>query len=518
MSKPTSHFYEFGPFRIDTVKRLLLQDGEVDPLTPKAFDTLLALVENNGRVIEKDELMKEVWADTIVEEGGLARNISVLRKGLGERPDDHQYIVTVRGRGYRFVAPVRELEYKGISRAVTATRFIFPLLILVVQTLPCCGQSAVLRDDAAHPVERFTSDPSRVRGVQFFSFEFQRPYFGREGPNFTRLDGQPSAGAQYLVKADLFRQEVAATAKFELVDIGGRVIQLLPMSKSDNSLDHGEYAGFVKVPSQPFRVAVSGRDLHGKRYRRLFARLFRPMNRPPAPPLLPPLPKAEVTKIAAMLKAFEQQAIANMEKQISKHPDGVIVMPRVEVSNVTYEPFVSEKDNRLGMRLRYDLRFSVDGDYAHDLNVFPFYKDANVRGLVEMEVINEKIDPRPEPPSYATPDIHVDLNTLVRYGSEAWFKNAVVYHFSVDLAPNFVGQNASKTKFCVYEDQFKNSVESQRRWEAMKANPAPVKYRIFINKMDWGGETKPFYPPKIFYDGFLREGAVKCKPYKNVDF
>ena len=118
----------------------------------------------------------------------------------------------------------------------------------------------------------------------------------------------------------------------------------------------------------------------------------------------------------------------------------------------------------------------------------------------DVQLINEKIDPRPEPPSYATPDIHIDLNTLVKYGSEAWFKNAVLYHFSVDLVPNFVGQNASKRKFCVYEDQFKNSVESQRTWDAMKASPVPVKYRVFINKMDWGGETEAFYPPKIFFD------------------
>ncbi len=207
-----------------------------------------------------------------------------------------------------------------------------------------------------------------------------------------------------------------------------------------------------------------------------------------------------------------------MEKDVSKHPDGVLVMPRVEVSNVTYEPFLSEKDNRLGMRLRYDLRFSVDGNYAHDLHVFPFYEDDNARGLVNMEVIKEKIDPRPEPPSYATPDIHVDLNTLVKYGSEAWFKNAVVYHFSVDLVPNFVVQNVSKTKVCVDEDQFKSSAELYRTWEAMKASRALVKYWLRINKMNWGGETEPFYPPKIFFDGFLREGAVKCKPYKNIYF
>ncbi|HEV2828164.1 MAG TPA: hypothetical protein VGW76_11240, partial [Pyrinomonadaceae bacterium] len=392
-------------------------------------------------------------------------------------------------------------------------RIIFAMSLVLRMFASHC-ESTVLADDAALPVERFSSRPSRAREIQFYSFEFQRPYFGREGPNFTRLGAQPSAGVQYLVKGELFRQEAVASAKFELVPAGGRAIQLLHMWKSDNSLDHGQYLGFVKVPAQPFRVVVSGKDIDGKPYRRAYAQLFRPMNRPPAPPLVPPqLPKSEATKITAMLKAFEQEAIANLEKRVSNHEDGVIVMPRVAVSHVTYEPFRSEKHNGLGMRLRYDLRFSVDGDYAHSLQVFPFYKDDNVRGLVNMEVISEKIEPRPEPPSYATPDIHVDLNTLVRHGSDAWFKAAVVYHFSIELAPNFVGQNANRTKFCVYEDQFKNSVESQRTWEAMKMSSVPIEYMIYINKMDWSGLTKPFYPPKIFYEGFLKEGAEKCKPY-----
>ena len=77
-------------------------------LAPKALETLLALVEQPGRVITKDELLQRIWGDTVVEEGGLTRNISILRKALGEKPDDHQYIVTVPGRGYRFVANVHE--------------------------------------------------------------------------------------------------------------------------------------------------------------------------------------------------------------------------------------------------------------------------------------------------------------------------------------------------------------------------------------------------------------------------
>jgi TolB-like protein/DNA-binding winged helix-turn-helix (wHTH) protein len=101
--------YEFGPFRLDVDRRLLLRAGEPLALVPKALETLLALIEHRDRVLTKDELLQRIWRDTVVEEGGLTRNISILRKALGEKPDDHQYIVTLPGRGYRFVADVREL-------------------------------------------------------------------------------------------------------------------------------------------------------------------------------------------------------------------------------------------------------------------------------------------------------------------------------------------------------------------------------------------------------------------------
>ena len=76
-------FYEFGPFRIDLTEHILFRESLPVPLTPKAFDTLLALVENPGRILEKDDLMSRVWPDTIVEENNLTQNISALRKALG---------------------------------------------------------------------------------------------------------------------------------------------------------------------------------------------------------------------------------------------------------------------------------------------------------------------------------------------------------------------------------------------------------------------------------------------------
>lgn len=101
--------YEFGAFRFHAAERVLFRGADVVPLTPKVADTLLALLAHRGRVVEKSELIRVIWPDTFVEEGGLARNISVLRKTLGDEPDGSQYIETIPKRGYRFVAPVREV-------------------------------------------------------------------------------------------------------------------------------------------------------------------------------------------------------------------------------------------------------------------------------------------------------------------------------------------------------------------------------------------------------------------------
>jgi Tol biopolymer transport system component/DNA-binding winged helix-turn-helix (wHTH) protein len=109
MSLQTKHIYEFGPFRLDAAEHLLLRDGEAVPLTPKAFDLLLALVERHGHLLEKDELLKLVWPDTFVEEANLSSNISLLRKALGDGENGDRYIETMPKRGYRFVAGVKEV-------------------------------------------------------------------------------------------------------------------------------------------------------------------------------------------------------------------------------------------------------------------------------------------------------------------------------------------------------------------------------------------------------------------------
>jgi TolB-like protein/DNA-binding winged helix-turn-helix (wHTH) protein len=110
MTLQTQTIYEFGSFRLDVRQHLLTHNGEAVPLTPKAFETLLVLVENTGQVLSKEQLMERIWPETFVEEGNLALNISVLRKALGKSPDRQPYIETVPRRGYRFITSVQLLQ------------------------------------------------------------------------------------------------------------------------------------------------------------------------------------------------------------------------------------------------------------------------------------------------------------------------------------------------------------------------------------------------------------------------
>ncbi|MFZ1918713.1 MAG: winged helix-turn-helix domain-containing tetratricopeptide repeat protein [Terriglobales bacterium] len=115
MSEARARSYEFEDFRVDVDKRLLFRQGKPVRLTPKAFDTLLLLVERKGEVISKDDLMRSVWPDTAVEENNLNQNISTLRRVLGENRGENRYIATVPGQGYRFVPAVESSGFAQLT-------------------------------------------------------------------------------------------------------------------------------------------------------------------------------------------------------------------------------------------------------------------------------------------------------------------------------------------------------------------------------------------------------------------
>jgi DNA-binding winged helix-turn-helix (wHTH) protein/TolB-like protein/Tfp pilus assembly protein PilF len=112
--------FEFDDFRVDTAKRLLTRGGQLVALKPKTFDLLLVLVENGGRALEKEELLRALWPGQVVEEGNLAQHVSRLRKALGDNRDVHRYIATLPGRGYQFIAPVKSSDSDEDARPAGA--------------------------------------------------------------------------------------------------------------------------------------------------------------------------------------------------------------------------------------------------------------------------------------------------------------------------------------------------------------------------------------------------------------
>src|SRR3569832_1254614 len=120
MSDPDNHLYEFGPFRLDPTQRQLLCAEKHKRLSPLVFDLLLFLVQRSGQLVKKDEIIEHLWSDTIVEEGNLTNNVSILRKELGDTGKDPQYIQMVPKHGYRFVAEVKVLDAVA-AKAETST-------------------------------------------------------------------------------------------------------------------------------------------------------------------------------------------------------------------------------------------------------------------------------------------------------------------------------------------------------------------------------------------------------------
>jgi DNA-binding winged helix-turn-helix (wHTH) protein/Tfp pilus assembly protein PilF len=122
MNSSQSHprLYEFGPFRLHVEGRALWSDGRVVQLTPKVFDTLLFLVERQGNLVRKEELIEALWPESFVEEHNLTQNIFVLRKALGDGESGRRYIQTMPKVGYRFIADVRVLPHTPVAEGRAA--------------------------------------------------------------------------------------------------------------------------------------------------------------------------------------------------------------------------------------------------------------------------------------------------------------------------------------------------------------------------------------------------------------
>jgi DNA-binding winged helix-turn-helix (wHTH) protein len=121
MELKAGNFYDYGPFRLDPAEHRLTREGIPVALAPKAFELLLFLVQNPGRLLTKDQIMQAVWPNSFVEEANLTVSISLLRKVMGEKEGNLRYIETVPKKGYRFIASVREVQCGPASLAASSS-------------------------------------------------------------------------------------------------------------------------------------------------------------------------------------------------------------------------------------------------------------------------------------------------------------------------------------------------------------------------------------------------------------
>jgi Tol biopolymer transport system component/DNA-binding winged helix-turn-helix (wHTH) protein len=149
MKEVKNRFYEFGEFRIDARERLLSKDGKPVPINFKSFDVLLVLLQNEGQLLEKEELMRRVWAEAIVEEANLKNCISALRKALGDTPNQSRYIQTLPKLGYKFVAPVIALPDEKVDLIVerhTLTEVLIETESMILSEDVAAAETALKRD------------------------------------------------------------------------------------------------------------------------------------------------------------------------------------------------------------------------------------------------------------------------------------------------------------------------------------------------------------------------------------
>ena len=162
MNRGESVEYEFGPFRLLPRERLLLRDGRPVGLTPKAFDTLVAIVERSGRLVEKEELMELVWPKTTVEEATIAQNVFALRRALGGGGSGTDFIETVPKRGYRFLPNVRVVAGRDDSTNTVARLTLAVLPLVVLSANPATVEGEYLSVGFA---DAFITRLSDVRGL-----------------------------------------------------------------------------------------------------------------------------------------------------------------------------------------------------------------------------------------------------------------------------------------------------------------------------------------------------------------
>ena len=376
----------------------------------------------------------------------------------------------------------------------------FSLVLLL-----CVGQSESPQSPATavRPVKLLPSPTPSSGQIHFSSFEFLQLFISHHAGS-SAIKGEPTKDARFFVEAKLYGEEAIATAKFEAVDERGNVIQKVLIERRADANGGSGFSGVMKVPDRPFRVVISGKGVDGLSYSRTYERLFRPTTRPLSPILIPGATTMDATE-RQKLEAAAKEYMSKMEEELRKKAGEMIVMPHLRVSNVMYAPFLSKAGRPLGVRITLDVEFSQDGYYNPELHIYPDYRNDDWRGRIDMKPLTGSIEPLP-----AEDGSPQDRPHILAFGAGYLYRAGTTYHFTAEYIPDYVIQNEKKTKFCIWNQQYKYSPEMHAAWKAILASKAPTKYTLYINNTNFGGEILGLHPQGVLFKSFVAEGAKDC--------
>jgi hypothetical protein len=334
-------------------------------------------------------------------------------------------------------------------------------------------------------------------------------FFGRAGV-FSMDRYQPVRGARQHAQIHTSSYNID-TIEFRLIDEQGELIAPIKFRQSDYSIPYN-FTLLLDTPDRPFRVAARGRDTSGKSFQRVIGWLIRPQasEAPIAGAIAGSNPRTEGAQAQE-----ENQAQGWAPQEWNQNVvEGEYKVIRAQILSWSDEPLLSEKGNPIGIRLKYSIRFPVDGSYSPFPSLYPDRASRGFTGALGMRVHKGFVEPEPD---------GAQKSSQWLFGGRGTFKAGVAYNFSVDLLPTYIFFNEQKGSFCMQTKPYIQSGGSagpaghpglRERFEREVMSDTKIRYRISISGIDLDGQpvlTERAYAPNSWYQSYRREGAVDCQ-------
>jgi hypothetical protein len=313
-------------------------------------------------------------------------------------------------------------------------------------------------------------------------------FFGRSGVQaMDRFQPVRGARQQAQVYASGYNIDVI---EFKLINEQGDVISPLKFRQSDYSNPYN-FTLLVDTPEQPFRVLARGRDQNGKNFQRVIGWLVRPQS---ADPVSAQNESGGLQQQWAMPQEWNRTIVEGEYKII-----------RARIVSWKDEMLLSEKGNPIGIRLKYSIRFPVEGSYSPFPSVYPERIGHGFTGALSMRVHKGTVEPVPDGLSQPKEWI---------MGGHGTFKAGTDYTFTVDLVPNYVVFHEQKKTFCLQTKSY-GQPGIRQRFEREVMSEAKIRYRLAVSGTDLDGRqpslTENAYVPLVWYQGYAKEGAGECR-------